>query len=91
MLALQKGIVKRFEEADKLPPYDMELHVLRLGDIAITTNTFELYLDWDIQMKARRPAQQTFVLAPAHQRLRHVSAHRARHRRPKLQQPAACE
>ena len=54
--------MKRFEEADKLPSYDMELHVLRLGDIAITTNTFELYLDWGIQMKARGPAQQTFVL-----------------------------
>jgi hypothetical protein len=62
MLALEKGIVKRFEEADKLPPYEMELHVLRLGDIAINTNTFELYLDWGIQMKARSPAQQTFVL-----------------------------
>ena len=62
MLALEKGIVKRFEEADKLPTYDMELHVLRLGDIAITTNTFELFLDWGIQMKARSPAQQTFVL-----------------------------
>ena len=62
MLAMEKGIVKRFEEADKLPPYEMELHVLRLGDIALTTNTFELYLDWGIQMKARSPAQQTFVL-----------------------------
>ena len=62
MLKLERGIVERFEEADKLPPYDMELHVLRLGDIAITTNTFELYLDWGIQMKARSPAQQTFVL-----------------------------
>lgn len=62
MLGLEKGIVKRFEGADKLPPYEMELHVLRLGDIAITTNTFELYLDWGIQMKARSPAQQTFIL-----------------------------
>lgn len=62
MLALEKGIVRRFEEAGKLPPYEMELHVLRIGDIAITTNTFELYLDWGIQMKARSPAQQTFVL-----------------------------
>lgn len=62
MLRLEHGIVQRFEAADKLPPYEMELHVLRLGDIAITTNTFELYLDWGIQMKARSPAQQTFVL-----------------------------
>ena len=62
MLGLEKGIVKRFEEAAKLPPYTMELHVLRIGGVAITTNTFELYLDWGIQMKARSPAQQTFVL-----------------------------
>ena len=62
MLALEKGIVHRFEHAKELPPYDMELHVLRVGDIAITTNTFELYLDWGIQMKARSPAQQTFIL-----------------------------
>ena len=52
----------RFEIADTLPTYDKELHVLRLGDIAITTNPFELYLDWGVQMKARSPAQQTFVL-----------------------------
>ena len=62
MLALEQGIVHRFENADTLPAYDMELHVLRLGDIAITTNPFELYLDWGVQMKARSPAQQTFVL-----------------------------
>jgi len=38
------------------------VRVLRLGDFAITTNTFELYLDWGIQMKVSSPAQQTFVL-----------------------------
>lgn len=62
MLRLERGIVKRFEEADKLPPYRMELHVVRIGDVAIVTNSFELFLDWGIQMKARSPAQQTFVL-----------------------------
>ncbi|MBX7207899.1 MAG: hypothetical protein K1X78_06300 [Verrucomicrobiaceae bacterium] len=62
MLALERGIVKRYEEADRLPPYEMELHALRIGDVAIATNTFELYLDWGIQMKARSPAQQMFVI-----------------------------
>ena len=62
MLTMEQGIVRRFEEAAKQPPYDMELHVVRIGDVAVTTNTFELYLDWGIQMKARSPAQQTFVL-----------------------------
>ncbi len=40
----------------------MELHVVRLGDVAIATNSFELYTDYGIQMKARNPALQTFVV-----------------------------
>ncbi|MDZ4287091.1 MAG: hypothetical protein U0984_03990 [Prosthecobacter sp.] len=62
MLKLDRGIVRRFEEAGKLPNYTVELHVLRIGDIAIATNPFELYLDWGVQMKARSPSEQTFLL-----------------------------
>jgi hypothetical protein len=40
----------------------MELHVIRLGDIAITTNPFELFLDYGLQIKGRSPAEQTFIL-----------------------------
>jgi len=36
--------------------------VIRLGDIAIATNPFELYTDYGIQIKARSPAVQTFVV-----------------------------
>jgi hypothetical protein len=43
-------------------PYDMELHVLRLGDVAIATNPFELFTDYGLQIKARSPALQTFVV-----------------------------
>ncbi len=62
MLAMEQGIVRRFDEGEKQPPYEMEMHVLRIGDVALTTNPFELYLDWGIQMKARSPAIQTFIL-----------------------------
>ena len=62
LLGMERGIVRRFEQADSLPPYQMELHALRIGDVALVTNTFELYLDWGVQMKARSPALQTFVL-----------------------------
>ncbi|MHB8968890.1 MAG: hypothetical protein ACYC3X_02260 [Pirellulaceae bacterium] len=41
---------------------DAEIHVLRLGDVAICTNPFELFLDFGIQMKARSTAIQTFVI-----------------------------
>jgi hypothetical protein len=40
----------------------MELHALRLGDVAIASNEFELFTDYGVQMKARSPAVQTFVI-----------------------------
>ena len=42
--------------------YDVELHVLRLGDVAIATNPFELFLDYGVQIQARSPAVQTFLI-----------------------------
>jgi hypothetical protein len=57
-------VVERFEaeKAGTQPPYVMELHALRLGDVAIATNDFELYTDYGVQMKARSPGMQTFVI-----------------------------
>jgi hypothetical protein len=40
----------------------MELHVVRLGDVAVATNEFELYTDYGIRMRARSPALQTFLI-----------------------------
>ncbi len=39
-----------------------EIHLLRLGEIAIATNPFEYYLDFGVQVKLRSPATQTFLL-----------------------------
>jgi hypothetical protein len=39
----------------------IEFHVIRLGDIAIATNPFELFLDYGIQMKGRSTAILTLV------------------------------
>jgi len=57
-------VVDRYErqQAGQLEPYPMELHAVRLGDVAIATNSFELYTDYGIQIKARSPALQTFVI-----------------------------
>ena len=59
-----QGVVVRFErqKQGQAEPYRMELHVLRLGDIAIATNPFELFTEFGIQMKARSRALQTFVI-----------------------------
>lgn len=52
-LSIQDGTAK---------PYVMELHALRLGDVAIGTNPFELFTAYGSQMKARSPGTQTFVI-----------------------------
>ena len=59
-----QGVVDRYErqQAGSVPSYEMELHVVRLGDVAIATNDFELYTDFGIAIKARSRALQTFVI-----------------------------
>lgn len=54
--------VDRYNEqkTDKL--YPMELHTIRIGDIAICTNPFELFTDFGIRMKVGSKATQTFIV-----------------------------
>ncbi len=56
--------VKRFDRqrTDPEPTYEMELHVLRIGDVAIATNSFELFGDYGIRIKARSKTLQTFIV-----------------------------
>jgi hypothetical protein len=56
--------INRFKQqkTNPKPTYEMELHVLRIGDVAICTNSFELFTDYGIRMKARSKAIQTFVV-----------------------------
>lgn len=49
-----------FYETDD--PAEAELHVIRLGDVAIATNPFELYLDYGLRMKGRSRAVLTMVV-----------------------------
>jgi hypothetical protein len=39
----------------------VELHVLRLGEVAMATNPFELFLDYGIQIKGRSKAVLTLI------------------------------
>ena len=39
-----------------------EIHVLRLGDVAIATNPFELFIDYGILIKSRSKAILTFIV-----------------------------
>ncbi|MFD1143757.1 hypothetical protein ACFQ4C_21695 [Larkinella insperata] len=44
------------------PGLETEIHVLRLGDVALCTNPFELFTDYGIQIQARSKALQTVVV-----------------------------
>jgi len=56
--------IDRFEaqKTDPKPMYEMELHVLRIGDAVVCTNSFELFTEYGIRIKARSKAVQTFVI-----------------------------
>ena len=58
----RKEVVDRYERQKTDRTFPMELHVLRLGDVAIATNPFELYTDYGVQIKARSRAIQTFII-----------------------------
>jgi hypothetical protein len=57
-----KSVRERYELEKKQPKMPVEVHVLRIGDVAIATNPFELYLDYGMRIKGRSPAVQTFLV-----------------------------
>ncbi|MDD2442122.1 MAG: hypothetical protein PHG76_08405, partial [Eubacteriales bacterium] len=57
-----KRILDRFNSQDQEPKLPMELHALRIGDIAFASNRFELYMDFMHRIQARSPFEQTFVI-----------------------------
>ncbi|MBE6930883.1 MAG: hypothetical protein E7463_11430 [Ruminococcaceae bacterium] len=58
----QRGIIRRYEQQKTEPKLPMELHVLRIGDVAFCSNRFELYMDYQHRIQARSPFTQTFII-----------------------------
>ena len=52
--------IDRYEHPPASIP--IEMHVIRLGDVAFVTAPFEYYLDFGDRIKGRSPAVQTFVV-----------------------------
>ena len=61
-LQVHLGILRRAELQEVLEVLPTEVHIIRLGNIAIATNPFELFLDYGNQIKARSLAEQTFLI-----------------------------
>jgi hypothetical protein len=57
-----QGTVDRHRTQDPASTQPSEVHVLRIGDVAIATNPFELFHDYGVQIQGRSPALQTLVI-----------------------------
>lgn len=61
-LQVHLGILRRMDVQEKIDLATAEVHIIRLGSIAIATNPYELFLDYGNQIKARSLAEQTFIV-----------------------------
>ncbi|NLO36290.1 MAG: hypothetical protein GX112_08050 [Clostridiaceae bacterium] len=57
-----QNVIDRYERQGDQPVMPAEIQVLRIGDMVMATNRFELFLDYGLRIKARSPAVQTFVV-----------------------------
>lgn len=62
-----RKILEKYEAQQKEPFVPMELHTVRIGEIAFCSNQFELFLDYQHRIQARSPFLQTFVVQLAAQ------------------------
>ena len=62
-----RRVLARYDLQKTEPHLPMEMHVLRLGDVAFASNRFELYMDYQHRIQARSPFEQTFVIQLAGQ------------------------
>ncbi len=61
-LFIYAGTLARYESQQKTELIPAEVHVVRLGDIAIATCPFELFLDYGNKIRARSFAKQTILI-----------------------------
>lgn len=59
---VDRTMIARYELQKIDPIYRMQIHAVRLDDLALVTNPFELFTDYAMRMKARSPATQTSVV-----------------------------
>ena len=61
-MQIHSGVVERYNLQQTNDIFTIEVHTLRLGDIAFATNPFELFLNYGNQIRARSRAAQTFLI-----------------------------
>lgn len=56
------NLISRYEEQTEQPAHDIESHIVRLGEVVVATNPFELFVDYGMQIRCRSRALQTFLV-----------------------------
>jgi len=60
-----KRVRKRYDIQQTQPLMPVEVHAVRIGDIAFATNPFELYLDYALRIRELSTTVQTFLVQKA--------------------------
>lgn len=55
-----QGVLDRWEEQKTKDRYIAEAHFVRIGDTVLTTNPFELFVEYSMRIRARAKAPQIF-------------------------------
>ena len=55
------GIIARYQLQQDRDIVNIEVHIIKLGDVAFATNPFELFVDYGNLIRARSKAKQTFL------------------------------
>ena len=61
-MMIHSGTIVRYELQQNVDVFTIEMHVLKVGDVAFATNPFELFLNYGNQIRARSLATQTFLI-----------------------------
>lgn len=61
-LKINEALLSNYANQEKNPIYRTEVHVIRLGDIAIASNPFELYVNYGFMITGRCKARETFIV-----------------------------
>lgn len=56
------AVLEQYKTQEKFPVLRTELHIIRLGEVAIASNPFELFVDYGLRIKGRSKAKQTFIV-----------------------------
>ena len=64
--ATQRGkfmkVIRTAESVKRLPAWESEFHIVRLGDIAFASNPFELFIDYMHRIQRQSPYELTFIV-----------------------------